>query len=95
MDTLLNIDEAVQGEAWKNFFLNVEQAVAFLRVASPEEVKLVVEAGARWSGTGWDTCPKAVRSLTVVALVTTKLKDYLDAFLYSNHLTQSSKTHFS
>ena len=85
MDTLLNIDEAVQGEAWKHFFLNVEQAVAFLRVASSEGVKLVVVAGACWSGTGWDTtkCEKAIRSLTGVALVTTKLKDYLYAFLYS------------
>ena len=46
---------------------------------------MVVEAGARWSGTGWDTtkCTKAVRSLTGVGQVTTKLKEYHDAFLYS------------
>ena len=69
----------------------MEQAVAFLRVASPEEVKLVVEAGSRWSGTGWDTtkCAKAVRSLTGVTLVTTRVKDYLDAFLYSLVLASS------
>ena len=62
VETLLNIDETVQGEAWKHFFLNVDQAVTFLCVASPEEVKMVVEAGSRWSGTGWDTtkCAKAV-----------------------------------
>ena len=54
-DNLLSTDEAVKGEAWEHSFINVEQAVAFMPFASLEEVKLVVEAGARWLGPGCDT----------------------------------------
>ena len=45
----------------------------------------MLAAVARWTGEGWNTtkAAKAVRSLTGVALVSSKFSDYLRAFLYS------------
>ena len=45
----------------------------------------VLAVAERWTGEGWNTtkAAKAVRSLTGVALVSSKFSDYLGAFLYS------------
>ena len=42
-------------------------------------------AGAGWTGTGWDTgkAVKAIRTLTGLALVSTRFHEYLNTFLLS------------
>ena len=85
VDYLTNtLDEEAFGNAWAQFFLN-EQLVTEVLQAPQETISMVLQQGHGWIGRGSDTtkAAKAIRSLTGVAMVSGKLQDYLNAFLYS------------
>ena len=78
------IDEEDFARSWGMLFLN-ENLVKEVLQAPQETIALLLQQGHGWNGQGWDTtkAAKAIRSLTGVAMVSGKLQDYLNAFLYS------------
>ena len=70
--------------AWATFFLN-EDAVREALQLPLETINAIITAGAQWNGCSWDStkAAKRIRELTQLAMVTNKLADYLNAFLFS------------
>lgn len=78
------IDEENFRNAWCSFFLN-EEAVREAVQLPPDVINNIKMTGATWNGYGWDStkAAKKIREMTQLAMVTNKLPEYLNAFLFS------------
>ena len=84
-EQLRSPDQETLNRAWSTFFLDPDLVLEFLATSSPEAVQDIISCGDRWDGGGWDTtkAAKRVRALTGLALVSSNLRDYLNAFVFS------------
>jgi len=55
VESLQSNDEQTFLEAWRQFFMNADAVSWMLKNTPVEQVKLILQAGDRWSGVSWDT----------------------------------------
>ena len=77
-------EEPEGAKAWGEFLFNIPAAREFVAKVSKEAVSLVLSQGQKWNGMGWTTsrASRVVYELTGLPLVSSKVEEYRDAFLF-------------
>ena len=86
---LLKVEELEGAKAWGEFLFNIPAAREFVAQVSKEAVSLALSQGQKWNGMGWTTsrASRVVYELTGVPLVSSKVEEYRDAFLFALAMT--------
>ena len=82
---LLQGDEGEGKQAWAEFLFNIPLARSFLTHVPKDTTTACLNQGIKWGGLGWTTsrASRVVYELTGVPLVTSRVEDYRDAFLFA------------
>ena len=85
VNQLLKAEEPEGIRAWAEFFMNVPLARKFLTQIPKEVATACLNQGLKWSGQGWSTsrASRKVYELTGVPLVSSRVEEYRDAFLFA------------
>ena len=85
MSRLLQGDEGEGKQAWAEFLFNIPLARSFLTHVPKDTTTACLNQGIKWGGLGWTTsrASRVVYELTGVPLVTSRVEDYRDAFLFA------------